>query len=370
MTMTSIERIDAVTALKVPDRVPVAPLLDFYCASCAGVPARDFILGDVNIMLRACEVTYERHGKAFDMFYLSPSRIFLVGDPASPISGFYMEFRIPEGKENMQVLEKPWGRSVADFDTIMRNGLRELWRSVKSEDLLKLLHDVGKINAAMREWEGERKVAMYSGGWTVTPLEALSFLMGLQDWAVAIHRSKEKVRELCDFMLDGLIASGIVNAKLASVKRVAVQLIRVSPLFIRRNLFDELVFPHLKKIIETNIKEGLVSLLHLDTDWMPYIDYFKEFPKRTCIFECENMDIFKTKEILGDRMCLMGNVSSTLLSQGSPREIKQECKKLIEACGEGGGFILSSGCDVPPDTPFENVQAMVDAALEYGVYKR
>ena len=50
------------------------------------------------------------------MFYVSPARVFLVGDPASPISGFYMQFRVPEGKENMQVLEKSWRRGVRDFD--------------------------------------------------------------------------------------------------------------------------------------------------------------------------------------------------------------------------------------------------------------
>ena len=95
---------------------------------------------------------------------------------------------------------------------------------------------------------------MYSGGWSVTPLEALSFLMGLQDWAVAIY--KECVKELCDFMLDGLIASGIVT-KAVRNKTVAVQLIRVSPLFMRRNVFEELVFPHLKKIIDENVKKAL-----------------------------------------------------------------------------------------------------------------
>jgi len=30
--------------------------------------------------------------------------------------------------------------------------------------------------------------------------------------------------------------------------------------------------------------------------------------------------------------------------------------------GEGGGFILSSGCFVPIDAKFENVKAMIDIA--------
>lgn len=373
--MTSIERIETVTQLKTPDRVPVAPLLDFYCAACAGVSAREFLVGDIEIMLKATEVTYERHGRALDMLYLSPARIFLVGDPAQPMSGFYMDFRIPEGKENMQALEKPWGRDVDEFYEIVRNGLRHLWKPVKTSDVLKVLDEMPRMNAAIRTWQEERKVAIFSGGFTTTPLEALSFLMGLQDWAVAIHRHEERVREICDFMLDGLIASGIVNSKLARVNRVFVGLVRVSPLFIRRNVFEELVFPHLKEIIEAHIKEGLVSLLHLDTEWTPFLDFFEDFPKGSCIFECENTDIYKAKELLGGRMCIMGNVSSTLLSQGTPEEVKQECRliekcQLIEKCGEGGGFILSSGCDVPPDAPFENVQAMIDAAQTYGVYRR
>jgi len=179
--MTSIERIEAVTELKMPDRVPVAPLLDFYCAACAGVSARDYLLGDVDVMLKAAEVTYERHGRAFDMFYVSPSRIFLAGEPILPLSGFYMDFRIPEGNENMQALEKPWARDVSEFDAIMQNGLRELWRPIKTSDVLKVLSEIPIINAAMRKWEEERKVAMFSGGFILTPLEALSFLMGLQD---------------------------------------------------------------------------------------------------------------------------------------------------------------------------------------------
>ena len=138
-------------------------------------------------------------------------------------------------------------------------------------------------------------------------------------------------------MLDGIIASGIVNAKLSGVKRMFVSLVRVSPFFIRRSVFEELVFPHLKEIIASNIKEGLVSLLHLDTDWTPWLDYFREFPKGSCILECEETDIYRAKEVLGDRVCVMGNVSSTLLSQGTPKQVKEDCRKPIEKCGEGDG---------------------------------
>jgi uroporphyrinogen decarboxylase len=36
--------------------------------------------------------------------------------------------------------------------------------------------------------------------------------------------------------------------------------------------------------------------------------------------------------------------------------------------GPGGGFILSPGCEVPRDTPLENLEAFVQAAKTYGRY--
>ena len=71
-------------------------------------------------------------------------------------------------------------------------------------------------------------------------------------------------------------------------------------------------------------------------------------------------DIFAAKEILGDHMCLMGDVPATMLFMDSPKEIHQYCEKLIRRLGPSG-FILQSGCDIPANAKLENVQAMVAA---------
>jgi uroporphyrinogen-III decarboxylase len=38
--------------------------------------------------------------------------------------------------------------------------------------------------------------------------------------------------------------------------------------------------------------------------------------------------------------------------------------------GEKGGFTLGSGCEIASDAPFENIQALVEAGKEYGVYRK
>ena len=50
------------------------------------------------------------------------------------------------------------------------------------------------------------------------------------------------------------------------------------------------------------------------------------------------------------------------------QDVKEYCRKLIETCGKGGGYILAGGAQVD-NGKLENVRAML-AAKEYGVYKK
>ena len=73
-------------------------------------------------------------------------------------------------------------------------------------------------------------------------------------------------------------------------------------------------------------------------------------------------DLFRAKEILGDRMCLMGDVPAAMLAFGTPDEVFEYSTKLIRELGPKG-FILHSGCDIPTNAKLENVQAMLAAAI-------
>jgi uroporphyrinogen-III decarboxylase len=74
------------------------------------------------------------------------------------------------------------------------------------------------------------------------------------------------------------------------------------------------------------------------------------------------------KRILGAKCCISGNVPSSLMVTGEYKEVKEYCRKLIEVCAPGGGFILSGGANVDQGNP-ENLRAMMDAAKEFGKYR-
>ena len=100
-------------------------------------------------------------------------------------------------------------------------------------------------------------------------------------------------------------------------------------------------------------KDGLVS------------DFGVSKGKIKVIYPGVDTDIFKAKEILGGKQCIMGDVSASLLTYGTRDEVEEYCTKLIDVVGKGGGFILSSGCNVPVDAKFENVKAMIDTAKNH-----
>lgn len=62
--------------------------------------------------------------------------------------------------------------------------------------------------------------------------------------------------------------------------------------------------------------------------------------------------------------CLDGNIKSLAFVDGSPEEIEAEAKNLQKSFRDRGGYILSSGCEIPPESRSENVAALVGAANE------
>lgn len=73
---------------------------------------------------------------------------------------------------------------------------------------------------------------------------------------------------------------------------------------------------------------------------------------------------------MGDKVCLVGNVSPVdIVKNGSYEDVVQESKMCIKkAYDNPKGFILSTGCQIPINSPIENVQALMDTVRSYGVY--
>lgn len=131
--------------------------------------------------------------------------------------------------------------------------------------------------------------------------------------------------------------------------------------------FKTFYWPTLRKLIVDFIDEGLNPFVLWEGDCTSRLELIGDIPKGKAVYWFERTDIFKAKEILGDTVCLRGNVPLSMLSTGTPDDVKEYCKKLIDVVGKGGGFIMD-GSTVLDDAKYENVKAMVEITKEYGVY--
>lgn len=133
--------------------------------------------------------------------------------------------------------------------------------------------------------------------------------------------------------------------------------------------FRDHVFPWYREVAKRCHENNLLFFMHSDGDLIPLMEDLIDLGvdvlqpiDPTC------MDIIKVKEIYGDRLCLVGNVSNELLQSGIPSEVEDLVKGLIRKCGPGGGYCVGSGNSVPEWAKFENYMAMREATLKYGSY--
>jgi len=71
-----------------------------------------------------------------------------------------------------------------------------------------------------------------------------------------------------------------------------------------------------------------------------------------------SMDMVTLLEKMGPDVPVMGNIDPAgLFRNGTPEAMEQAVMDLMERCSRFPNFIPSSGCDVPPAAPWENIEA-------------
>ncbi|NVM52241.1 MAG: hypothetical protein HWN66_00970 [Candidatus Helarchaeota archaeon] len=370
-TISSLERIEAALAVKQADRVPAAPMIAIHAASIANVSVKDFLF-NFEIAQKAARKVFDLYN-GLDMITFIPGVGLMYNSPfLSSHSRLFFDW---EFFPNLppQLHEHPL-MEPEDYDKIIDEGIIPWLKRPKDFNFNDIFATQSKMKKEVRYWNRERQVHTFISATCTTPFDLLSQFRGVRNFLIDLRRHPDKVKECADFLAPGLAAAAeFMYSQVKGPKRVFIGGVRGSSSFISPAMSADLFFPSLKKMIEILVRDDFQINFHFDTDWTPMLELFNEFlPTKKGVYtlQLENTDMQKAKEICGDNYCIMGNVNSTLQRMGTPHEIEKECISLINTVGEGGGFILSSGCEVPLDAPFENVKTIIDSAHKHGIYRK
>ncbi|MBI4446204.1 MAG: hypothetical protein HY645_09885 [Acidobacteria bacterium] len=194
-------------------------------------------------------------------------------------------------------------------------------------------------------------------------------LRGMRGAMLDMYRCPDKLLAACDRILEWRIAQAVPadSTRGGKVKIGGGALHRGSDGFMSLKQFEKFYWPGLKKATFASIEMGYTVSHFFEGVWDQRLEYLLELPKGKLIFHTEKTDLFRAKEILGGHMCIQGGVPPTLLEVGTPQEVEEHCKKMIQVVGKNGGLILGPGSSIDYAKP-ANLKAMVDSVKKYGWY--
>lgn len=130
-------------------------------------------------------------------------------------------------------------------------------------------------------------------------------------------------------------------------------------------LFDEFSKPYVQKIREAVEDDEFLVVYHNCGNIRPLYKNVCEIG--ACAYSVGNIvDMEQALDALPEDAVVMGNIDPAgVLRNGDAKTVREETIKLLERCSGHRNFIISSGCDIPPLTPVENIQAFFDAVNEF-----
>ncbi len=133
------------------------------------------------------------------------------------------------------------------------------------------------------------------------------------------------------------------------------------------SLEEEFSSPYVKQIVEAVQSEDFVVIYHNCGDNVPrMLDSILTTGADAYHFgNAVDLEQDIIRHVPAD-VLVMGNVDPAgVLRMGTPETVRATTLSLLKKCAVYSNFVLSSGCDIPPGTPWENIDAFFAAAGEF-----
>lgn len=328
---------------------------------------KDFVW-DVDACHRASLKAFEFYDRLIDIMNLTPMRFAFSSVFPILYSALYYDWRFFE-TEMPQLMESVQAGPEV-YDIVLKKGFNALrtYKRVGRKEVVKTMGwHLFKHFRWMNYWKKHFDVVPWQEAISYLPAEMMLFYRGQQGFTDLID-FPEKIIDINEKHNATIIKSTLRLARLLRARTICIPSLKFSASMVSPKMFEKFAWPWLKQQALAYSEAGYLVILHLDGNWNPLLEYFADLPKGSAVVELDISDMFLAKRVLSGKLCIKGNIEPTLLAFGAKKEVEDACKRLIDGCAEGGGFILSSGCEAPPNSNPENIRAMLHCALEYGKY--
>jgi uroporphyrinogen decarboxylase len=343
-SMNSIERVAATIALKKPDRVPV-DLHNFQPAAKAMGISMSEVFQNGELLAEAMLKAWRVFGH--DMILLENGTAcnaqacgvkVIYRDDAAPAAHIPVITRL----EDVDKLEVP--------DPYTAFPMCEIIKATRI-----LSKEIGD-----RVW--------ICGRADQGPMDLASQLFGMQDLMLEIatgekepliHQLLDYARQVATRYAFALMESG---AHSTSIGEPVAGPDVMSPRHYRRY-----AFPQEKKMVDELQAKGIILHNHICGNTIPIIHDF--IATGAQVLEIDHKtNPQKAKDAGRGKTTFLGPIDTGTVANGTPQEVEDACQAAIQVFAPDYGFILGPGCALGPETPDDNIHALVESAKKFGSY--
>ncbi len=136
------------------------------------------------------------------------------------------------------------------------------------------------------------------------------------------------------------------------------------------SIYRDLALPRLKKFFGTMRKNGFPAHLHQCGNTKAVLRYMSE--SGATVLELDtHTDIHSVRELAGGEVTIHGMVDpANVITRGTPLLVQEKSLEALRILGPGGRFLIGPGCALSPETPVENVHALLETVKHWGTYRQ
>jgi len=208
------------------------------------------------------------------------------------------------------------------------------------------------------------------GGFSKAPFDTLGdTLRGTRAIMLDMFRQPKKLLAALDRLVPIAIEMGVRSATTNKNPICFIPLHKGADGFMSNKDFKTFYWPTLKAVMLGLIEQGVVPYLFVEGGYNQRLDIIADpdIPAGKTIWIFDQTDMLEVKKRFTGWACMGGNLPVSMLKAGTPQQVSDHVKLLIDTVGKDGGYILSTGA-VLDDAEAENVHAMIDTTRSYGKY--
>ncbi|MCP4412253.1 MAG: uroporphyrinogen decarboxylase [Gammaproteobacteria bacterium] len=333
--MKSIDRIAAAIDFEKTDRVPVIPEIFGHAAHIAGVQLDKYIRNGK--LIAECQI------QALDHY--GGDAVFAIMD--LNVETEAMGSVLTYSHDSYSTIET---YALSERTDIAKLSVPDPIRSGRMPELLKA------INLLRTEVGNETLVA----GCALGPLTLAAQLMSLEKTLYLAIDRPEIFNQLLDFTTELCIDYGVAQLDAGAHVVILVD-ISASSEIVPHQFFREFELPKIKNIFARFKDAGAVAnWLFITGKIDPILQYYPEAGVDIAAFDyCVEPETIK-KAL--PQTCVNGNIKPLSFEYSHPEEIAAASTNILNQFSDRSGFILSSGCEIPPKSRPETIHAMVETA--------